>query len=68
MEKIVLSSKELEWDGWDVVRYSSGHNSQYSSSGVYRNGEWMKKRVFPLTEQGWSLPNSAGSSYARMEG
>lgn len=68
MEKIVASHKELVWDGWDVVRYSESHNAQYSISGAFHNGTWMKKKVFPLTEQGWHLPNNIGSVYAQVEG
>jgi hypothetical protein len=68
MEKIVSSRKDLSWDGWNVVRHSSGHNAQYSPNGVYLNGEWMKKKVFPVTESGWHLPNNIGSTNARVEG
>ena len=68
MEKIVESRNDLAWDGWDVVRYTPGHNTQYSPSGVYINGAWMKKKVFPLTEQGWHLPNNIGSGHAQVEG
>lgn len=68
MERIVATRKDLSWQGWDVVRYSSGHNAQYSTSGVFHDGQWMKKKVFPLTEQGWSLPNNMESTHAQVEG
>jgi hypothetical protein len=68
MEKIVSSNNDLSWDGWNVVRYSAGHNAQYSPNGVYLNGKWMKKKVFPITEQGWHLPNNIGRTHAQVEG
>lgn len=68
MEKIVASRNDLVWDGWNVVRYSPGHNAQYSPNGVYLNGQWMKKKVFPITENGWHLPNNIGSHDAQVEG
>jgi hypothetical protein len=67
MEKIVSSRSDLSWDGWDVVKYSPGHNAQYSPSGVFMDGSWMKKKVFPLTEQGWNLPSNLGSAHAQVE-
>jgi hypothetical protein len=67
MENIVLSSKDLEWDGWDVVRYTPSHSGMFSKDGAYKNGQWHKKKVFPLTENGWNLPNSIGKTDARME-
>ena len=68
MERIVSSRTDLAWDGWDVVRYNQGHNAQYATSGVFRDGQWMKKKIFPLTEQGWHLPNNIGSGHAQVEG
>jgi hypothetical protein len=67
MEKIVGSSSQLEWEGWDVVKYTPSYNAMFSKDGAYRNGEWYKKKVFPLTENGWSLPDSIGKINAGME-
>jgi hypothetical protein len=39
----------------------------YSKDGVYKNGEWFKVKVFPLTETGWSIPNNIGRSHAGVE-
>jgi hypothetical protein len=68
MEKIVTNSPDLEWDGWDVVKYTPSHNAMLSKEGVYRDGKWFKKKVFPITEQGWNIPESLGNKYAQMEG
>ena len=67
MEEIVESSNSLEWDGWDVVKYTPSYNAMFSTDGAYKDGQWCKKKVFPLTEDGWNLPNSIGKINARME-
>lgn len=67
MESIVDASADLEWDGWNVVRYTSSPNAMYSEDGAYRNGAWYKKRVFPITEDGWHIPHSIGKRNAQME-
>lgn len=67
METIVDSQKDLFWEGWDVVRYTKSAKSIYSSDGAFRNGEWYKKSVFPITEQGWKLPNNVWRKYEQME-
>jgi hypothetical protein len=68
MEAIVRNRQDLEWNGWDIVKYSNNSNAMYDVDGVFRNGKWMKKKVFPLTEQGWYLPNTIGRDYAQVEG
>jgi hypothetical protein len=68
MEKVVSSNSDLDWDGWDVAKYTVSHNAIYSQDGVFRQGKWMKKKVFPLTEQGWHLPSNIGRAYAQVEG
>jgi hypothetical protein len=67
MELIVNGSSDLEWDGWDIVKYSPSHNAMFSNDGVYRSGAWYKKKVFPITESGWDVPNSIGKRYAQVE-
>lgn len=68
MEDIVRSRGDLSWDGYDVVKYTNSSNAMYGVDGVFRNGKWMKKKVFPLTEQGWHLPNTIGRNHAQVEG
>ena len=67
MEYIVSNREDLEWDGWDVVKYTKNNNAFSSTDGVFKNGIWMKRKVFPLTEEGWSIPNSIGLADAQME-
>lgn len=67
MEQIVLSQSDLEWEGWDVVKYVANPNALFTKDGAFRQGKWMKKKVFPLTEKGWHLPNIIGREYAQVE-
>lgn len=68
MESIVRSRNDLDWIGYDIAKYTNSSNAMFDVDGVFRNGKWMKKKVFPLTEKGWYLPDSIGRDYARVEG
>lgn len=68
MEHIVSDRADLSWDGYNVVKYTNSDNAMYGVDGVFRNGKWMKKKIFPLTEDGWHLPNYIGRDYAQVEG
>lgn len=57
MEQIVDSRPDFDWDGWNVVRYKKNDKAQYDSNGVFRKGSWYNKIVFPLNENGWSIPD-----------
>lgn len=63
MERLVDSRSDLEWDGWDVVRYKKNDKAQYESNGIFRNGFWYNKIVFPLNKNGWSVPDRIGNPY-----
>lgn len=67
MEKIVNTSRNLEWDGWNVIKYTPASNAMFSKDGVYKNNKWYKRQIFPITEQGWNMPDSVGKQYAQME-
>jgi hypothetical protein len=66
MEKIVESREDLEWVGWNVVRYF-GTSSFLSKDVVFKNGKWTKVKVYPITELGWNVPDSIGGSLAQLE-
>lgn len=68
MQKIIDSRGDLEWDGWNVVKYTKSNNAMHSPDGVYVNGVWMKRKVYPITSDGWYLPNTIGRIDARVEG
>jgi len=67
MEDIVSSRKDLEWNGWDVVKYSNHSNAMFHKNGAYKNGKWVKKNIFPLTENGWHIPNNIGRANEQLE-
>lgn len=68
MQSIISSRSDLEWDGWSVVKYTKKNNAMHDPNGCFKNGVWMHKTVFPLTEDGWNIPNTIGRTYAKMEG
>jgi hypothetical protein len=63
MENIVASRTDLEWDGWNVVKYTKSSDAMFSRDGIYKNGKWCNKKTFPITEEGWFLPNSLGRQH-----
>lgn len=68
MQAIIDSRADLEWDGWNVVKYTKSNNAMYSPDGTFIRGTWMKKKVFPITQDGWYLPNTIGRVDAQVEG
>lgn len=68
MQDIINSRGDLEWDGWNVIKYSKNSNAAYEKDGCFHKGMWMKKKVFPLTSDGWYLPNYIGRVDAQVEG
>lgn len=64
MEDIVAQRNDLDWLGWDIVKYSKSSSAIFSPDGIFRNGEWYKRKIFPLTEIGWDIPNSIGRKNA----
>ena len=68
MERIISSRSDLQWEGWNVVKYTNSSNAMYSKDAEFKNGKWMKKTIFALTEEGWHLPNSIGREYEQVEG
>lgn len=64
MEEIVSSRKDLEWDGWDVIKYTENAASYMSVDGVFRDGAWHKRQVYSIEESGWNVPNNFGRNNA----
>jgi hypothetical protein len=56
MEDIVRKNSNLFWEGWSVCVYIK-EDGFYSSSGIYKNEEWLKKRIFEYTAHGWNIPD-----------
>jgi hypothetical protein len=57
MEQIVSFRPDLEWDGWNVIHYKKNSSAQFDKKGAYKDGQWYKKTVYAVTENGWSIPN-----------
>ncbi len=57
MEKIVSKNNNLSWVGWDVVDRKRSDGARTSLDGVRVNGLWYLQRVYPVTRQGWDIPN-----------
>jgi len=57
MEKIVSKNNNLSWVGWDVVDRKKSDGARTSLDGVRVNGLWYLQRVYPVTRQGWDIPN-----------
>jgi hypothetical protein len=67
MEHIVSQRHDLEWQGWDIVKYTKSNSAMFNQDGIFKNGSWYKKKVFPVTEIGWTIPNSIGRLDADLE-
>lgn len=61
MEILVDSRSDLQWEGWNVVRYKKNADAQFDRNGVFCNGQWYNKFTFPITEHGWSIPDRIGA-------
>jgi hypothetical protein len=57
MEKIVDSTEDLLWDGWDVVNIKPTDSGLMSKDAIQINGKWYIQKRFALTENGWEIPN-----------
>jgi hypothetical protein len=58
MEKIVKSNSDLFWEGWSVCTYIK-EDGFYHSDGVYKDGQWLRKKTFEYTSNGWNIPDKA---------
>lgn len=57
MEKIVAKNNNLYWVGWDVADRKRSESGRTSTSGVRVAGLWYLQRVYPVTRNGWDIPN-----------
>lgn len=57
MDNIVASNAKMHWLGWDVVFDKETPNGYTHFNGVFKNGKWHIRKVFPLTESGWNIPD-----------
>jgi hypothetical protein len=59
-EKIVKNNNALRWIGWNIVSREITPNGYSSRHGSFLNGKWGIDKVYPITENGWYLPNKYG--------
>lgn len=57
MEAVVASNKRLSWDGWDVLLRLPDYSGWKKRDGVFIKGKWYVQKRFPITENGWSVPD-----------
>lgn len=57
MESIISRNKNLSWIGWDVVDRKKSDAARTSTSGVRVDGSWYLQRIYPVTRNGWDIPN-----------
>ena len=57
MEKIVSKNKNLYWVGWDVVDRKKSDAGRTAVNGIRVNGVWYLQRIYPVTRNGWDIPN-----------
>lgn len=59
MERIVRRSKNLIWDGYDVIQLFKDDNPVIHKDARFVNGKWYRSRTIPLTRDGWVLNGKA---------
>lgn len=57
MQSIVKNSRNLEWDGWNVIVYVQDDVGFFDTSGVFKEGKWHIKHNYPLGQNGWEIPD-----------
>ena len=55
MEDLVSQSTDLEWDGWNVLKFG-GRASVLNPKARKVNGQWQLVDYYPVTENGWEVP------------
>ena len=58
MENIVRNNNQLYWNGWDVERLQPRPNAWSNPSARYFRNKWHLKTTYPITENGWSIPDN----------
>jgi hypothetical protein len=57
MESIVKNNSSLSWSGWDVVELKRSPGAWMKPNGAFFKDSWYVKTVFPINQDGWSIPN-----------
>ena len=57
MDIVVKRSRNLVWDGWDVLKTKRHPLAYFYKDGRFIAGRWYRTRRFRLTEKGWNIPD-----------
>jgi hypothetical protein len=57
MEKIVSKNSNLSWIGWDVADRKRSESGRTAVNGVRVNDIWYIQRIYPVTRNGWNIPD-----------
>lgn len=61
MEDLVKSSRNLRWDGWDVLHIQSKKASFMNPNSMIVDGKWVLVNRYSPESDGWTLPRSVVS-------
>ena len=62
MEEIVSNREDLMWENFNVVQLKSqSPNAALGKSARFIKDSWLKVKVYPLTEDGWKVPDQWAS-------
>jgi hypothetical protein len=46
------------WDGWEIVKWTPGHNGYFDPNGMFKNGKWGYVNRYFLNNKGmWLVPS-----------
>lgn len=62
-ETLVEKVTDAAWDGWNIHLFTKDKTAQFSPKGVFRNGEWFKRKIIAVNERGNYV---VGNDYARL--
>lgn len=60
-EVIVSNTRNLSWEGWNIVHKVQDDSAEYDVHGVYdrRVEKWFRRISYPyINGTGWDIPNS----------
>jgi len=56
MERIVANNDKLHWNNYDVWLLEKQSSADLLSNGVYIDGDWYIRTIFPVEKNGWNIP------------
>lgn len=62
-ESWVDANPDAEWEGWDIHIFTRDDSAPLSTSGVFRNNKWYKRKIIAVNERGMYV---VGNKYARV--